>query len=144
MSLKTQFLKFIAGSPRQISPEEMSKVNHKLVRRCPVCDGGFEGHTHWRLATVFLDDRSDAPDRLEEAITARDWAEANTYQQWAGDRDEREYHILQCPVEHALALFSLVSTSGMWSDDSVENVTVLGREDARDLFSLAGDQWQPF
>ncbi len=143
-SVRRWIMRRIAGFPRQLSPAEILRARREFFGACPVCDGELDGHASWRLASVFVDGDSDAPSRLARLVAERRWAEANAFQEWAGDRDEREYYIVRCPVENSLALVTFISVAEMWSDDYIEATERLSERASEALSVLVGDRWDGF
>lgn len=141
-SLKQAVLKFVTGISRRPSQAALRLQCQRLLGPCPACGGDLSGHRHWRLASVFLDalgDESGAARRLVELIAAKHWTQAASFQEWAADRNELEYHVIGCPVSGALSLVPVVSKADMWADDEVQGARVLSADDSAVLSRVIQD-----
>ncbi len=143
-SARRRIMRCIAGFPCHLSPADLARERKELFGACLICGGELNGHASWRLASVFLEDESDTPSRLADLVAKEKWAEASAFQEWAGDRDEREYYVVRCPVEKSLALISVISVAEMWSNDHIEATELLSEEASQALSALVGDRWDGF
>jgi hypothetical protein len=135
--------RYFAHSLRKPSSEERAKIARSVFRSCVACGGDLSGHSFWRLASAIIDSE-DRGDELATLIKDRQWNRAVQFQDWRGDRNEREYYAIRCPNRTEISLVTIVSTADMWSDDYVESTEVLDPESSRALADLVGDRWQPF
>ncbi|MBY0497626.1 MAG: hypothetical protein K2Y23_25755 [Cyanobacteria bacterium] len=100
------------------------------------------GHSYFLLASVFADEDARS-EELATLIKGKSWREAAAFQDWLGDRDERQYYLVRCSSGGGLSLFKVVSTAAYWSDDFVESRELLDTATSETINQIVGDRWRP-
>jgi len=139
-----RILKLFSPSLKKLSSEKQARIAQSLFGLCAACGKDLGGHSRWRLASAIFDTQNGMANELAKLIRDRQWDQAAQFQDWRGDRNEREYYVVRCPNSPQVSLVTMVSTADMWSDDYIESTELLAAESSKDILRLAGNHWLPF
>ncbi|HEY6872132.1 MAG TPA: hypothetical protein VI298_05310 [Geobacteraceae bacterium] len=146
-SLKNRIIQFfnrlfVPDLTSTCDADKISAVYKEVFKQCPVCKQDIAGHAFWRLASAMVDQSSGTADMLADLVSKRCWKEAAQVAQWAYDKDVREYYAIRCSESGSIGLLVVMFTHGFYSNDEVENVIELTKEDENEILAIADDQWE--
>jgi hypothetical protein len=108
----------------------------RMLRRCPVCGGGFEEHVYALFAmTVLGEDRRGRVREFLDACEDREWEEAIGFQEFDDKRDAIVAYAMRCSTGR-LAVLIERSPVGSYEPDRLIACDVIDEAEGRRLEGL--------
>jgi hypothetical protein len=127
------------------SPEcVVARELRRILDGCPICDGGFRGHTYSKLATVPMDEKADGVGHLAQLLQCmRDcrWRDVLAIRQWIPTADAIVAFAFRCS-EGRVGIVTVLSRAGSESPDEPLQFTILSVGEGKKLQAAVGPgQW---
>jgi hypothetical protein len=127
------------------SPEcVVARELRRILDGCPICDGGFRGHTYSKLATIALNEKGDDRERLAQFLRCmRDcrWHDVLGFRKWIPTADAIVAFAFRCH-KGRVGIVTLFSPADSGSPDEPLQFTILSMGEGKKLEAAVGPgQW---
>jgi hypothetical protein len=122
------------GSPECVVARELRRI----LDGCPICDGGFRGHTYSKLATVAVNEKGDGVGRLTQFLRCmRDccWDDVLSFQEWMPSTDTIVAFAFRCD-KGRVGIITVFSPADSESPDEPLHFTILSVEEGKKLLAV--------
>jgi hypothetical protein len=128
------------GTPEYVVARELRGI----LDGCPICDGGFRGHTYTELATVALNKQGDDRERLAQFLRCmRDcrWHDVLGFREWIPSADAIVAFAFRCH-KGRVGIVTVFSPADSESPDEPLQFTILPLGEGKKLEAAVGPgQW---
>ena len=118
-----------------------------ILDGCPICDGGFGGHTYLKLATAILDEDPDGLGRLAQlfqCIHEHRWDEILAFRQWSASQDAVVVFDFRCDKGRVGTVMVLSPADPALPDEPLQFTILSAEEGEKLLGAVGGEQWMHF
>ena len=127
------------------SPEcVVARELRRILDGCPICDGGFRGHSYLKLATVPMDEKADGVGHLAQLLRClRDcrWRDVLGFRQWIASADTIVAFAFRCH-KGRVGIATVFSPADSVAPDEPFQFTILSLEEGKKLMAGVGpEQW---
>jgi hypothetical protein len=130
------------GSPERVVARELRGI----LDGCPICQGGFRGHTYFKLATVAMNEKADGVGRLAEFLRCmRDcrWHDVLGFREWIASTDTIVAFAFRCD-KGRVGIVTVFSPADSEAPDEPLHFTILSVEEGKKLLAVVEpEQWMP-
>jgi hypothetical protein len=122
------------AAPEYVVARELRRI----LDGCPICDGGFRGHTYAKLATVALDERANGAGRLApllQCLRACRWRDVVGFQQWIPSMDTIVVFAFRCD-KGRVGIVTVLSPADAEKPDEPLHFTILSVEEGKKLLVI--------
>ena len=117
----------------------------RILDGCPICDGGFRGHTYSKIATVALHEKANGAGRLTQLLQCLRgcrWHDVLGFQQWIPSTDTIVVFAFRCD-KGRVGIVTVLSPADAEKPDEPLHFTILSVEEGKKLLAIIEpEKWE--